>query len=110
MWYMRDGAPAHFSRAVRDVLSNTHQYRCIGRGGFTVRPPRPPDFNPLDFYLWGHVKTLVYSDSVDNEKAAHHRIVDAWQTIRNFEHMWRSMMRRVEACIESHGGHFKDLL
>jgi hypothetical protein len=24
MWYMHDGAPAHFSRAVRYVLSNTH--------------------------------------------------------------------------------------
>jgi hypothetical protein len=23
MWYIHDGAPAHFSRAVRDVLSNT---------------------------------------------------------------------------------------
>jgi hypothetical protein len=24
MWYMLDGAPAHFNRAVRDVLNNTH--------------------------------------------------------------------------------------
>jgi hypothetical protein len=24
MWYVHDGAPAHFSRAVRDVLSNTY--------------------------------------------------------------------------------------
>jgi hypothetical protein len=50
----------------------------------------------------------------DNEEALHHRIVDASQTIRNypgiFEWMRRSMMRRVEACIESHGGHFEHLL
>jgi hypothetical protein len=45
---------------------------------------------------------------VDNEEAFHHCIVDACQTIRNYpaicERTWRSMMRRVEACIESHGG------
>jgi hypothetical protein len=37
---MCDGAPAHFSRAVRDALSNTYQYRWIGRGGSTAWPPR----------------------------------------------------------------------
>jgi hypothetical protein len=33
MWYMHDGAPAHSSRAVQDVLSNTYHYEWIGRGG-----------------------------------------------------------------------------
>jgi hypothetical protein len=51
MWYMHDGAPAHFSRAVRDVLSNTYHDRWIGRGGPTAWPPPSPDLNPLDFYL-----------------------------------------------------------
>jgi hypothetical protein len=49
MGYMHDGAPAHFSRAVRDVLSNTHHDRWIGRGGPTAWPPHStPDLNPLD--------------------------------------------------------------
>jgi hypothetical protein len=46
-----DGAPAHFSRAVRDVLRNTCHDRGIGRGGPTGWPPRSPDLNALDFYL-----------------------------------------------------------
>jgi hypothetical protein len=41
-------------------------------------------------------------------------IVDACQTIHSypciFERMLRSLMRRVEACIESHEGHFEHLL
>jgi hypothetical protein len=106
VWYTHDGAPAHFSRAVRDVLNNTYQDRWIGRGGHTAWPPRSPDLNPLNFYLWGHLKTLVSAAPVDNEVA----LVDACQTIRNypgsFERMQRTMMRRVEACIESHGGHY----
>jgi hypothetical protein len=27
---------------------------------FDVQPPRSPDLSPLDFYLWGHLKTSVY--------------------------------------------------
>jgi hypothetical protein len=38
--------------------------------------------NPLDFYLWGHLETLVYVAPVVNEEALHHRIVDACQAIR----------------------------
>jgi hypothetical protein len=100
-----------FSRAVRDVLSNTYHDRCIGRGGPIARPPRSPDLNPLDFYVWGHQQTLVHAAPVGNEEALHYRIVDACQTIRNypgiFERMRRSMLRRMEACIASHGGHFE---
>jgi transposase len=77
-------------------------------------PPRSPDLNPLHFYLWRQLKSLVYAAPVDNEEALHNRIVDACQTIRNypgiFERMRRSMMRRVKVCIESHGGHFEQLL
>ena len=24
-------------------------------------PPRSPDLNPADFYLWGYLKTVVYN-------------------------------------------------
>jgi hypothetical protein len=56
MWYMHDGASAHFSSAVRDVLSNKCHDPRIGRGGPTAWPPRSPNLNPLNFYLWGHLK------------------------------------------------------
>jgi hypothetical protein len=60
--------------------------------------------NPLDFYL-------VPAAPFDNEKALHHRTVDACQTILNcpsiFEWIRWSTMRNVEAYNESHGGHFE---
>jgi hypothetical protein len=59
-------------------------------------------------------KNPVHAAPLDNEAALHHHTVDACQTIRNypgsFERMRRSKMRRVEACTESHGGHFQHLL
>jgi hypothetical protein len=70
--------------------------------------------NSLDFYPWGHLKPRAYAAPVVNEETLHHRIVDACQTICNypgiFVRMRRSVMRHVEACIESHGGHFEYLL
>jgi hypothetical protein len=64
---------------------------------------------PTRFLETAHI--LRYAAPFDNEKALHHRIVDACQTIRNyagiFERMRRSTMRRVEACIESHDGPFE---
>jgi hypothetical protein len=70
--------------------------------------------NHLDFYLWGHPKTLVYAAPVDDKEPLHHRIMDACQTICNcpgiFEWMRRSMMLRVQACIESHEENVEHLL
>jgi hypothetical protein len=61
----------------------------------------------------GTPKTFCVTAPADNEQARHHRNVNVFQTIRNclgiFERMRRSMMRRVEACIESRGGHFEHL-
>jgi hypothetical protein len=82
----------------------------MSRGGPTAWRPRSPDLNSLHFYLWGNLKSLVYAAPFVNEEALHHRIVGACKNIRSypgiFERMRRSMMRRVEACIESHGGYF----
>jgi hypothetical protein len=82
MWYMHDGALAHFSRAVRDVLDNSSHGQWIGRGRPTAWPPRSPDFSPLEFYPWGHLKTLTNAASVDKEEAFH-RNMDDRQTINN---------------------------
>jgi hypothetical protein len=113
MWYMHYGVPSHFGCAVRDVLNNTYRDRWIGTGGPTAWPPCSPGFNPLDIYLWGHLKALLYPAPVDNEKAFDHRIVDACRTIHNypgiFEQMRRSMMIRAEASTESRGTHFEHL-
>jgi hypothetical protein len=104
MWYMRDGAPAHFSRAVRDALNNVYHDRWIGRGGPTAWLPRSPNLNPPV----GTPKCLVYAAPVDNGEALHQRTVDACQTIRNCPGNFERL-RRSKLCIEAHGGHFEQL-
>jgi hypothetical protein len=95
-------------------LSNTCYDRQTDTGGPIAWPAHSPNLNPLGFYLWGHLRPLVYAAPVDNEETLHHCMVDACQTIRNcpgiFERMLWSMMRRVESCIGSHGGYFEHLI
>jgi hypothetical protein len=114
MWCMRSGALAHFSHGLQDVINNIYHDKWIGRAGPTAWPPCLPDLNPLDIYLWGHLKTLMYAAHIDNEEALHHHIVDTCRTIHSYpsisEQMEWSMMRHVEVCTESHGGHFEHLL
>ncbi|EZA55357.1 hypothetical protein X777_04810 [Ooceraea biroi] len=58
---MHDGAPPDFAVIVRNFLNETYNNNWIGRGGPVPWPPRSPDFNPLDFCIWGYLKSLMYS-------------------------------------------------
>lgn len=60
MYFQQDGAPAHYFSEVRAYLGSEYGDRWIGRGGPVAWPARSPDLTPLDFYLWGEVKRLVY--------------------------------------------------
>ena len=54
------GAPHHFSLAVRDHLDQRFGQQWIGRGDTIAWPARSPDLSPLDYYLWVHMKSLIY--------------------------------------------------
>lgn len=115
MWFMHDGAPAHFSRVVRNLLNTSYRGRWIGRGGTVNWPPRSPDLNPLDYYLWGHLKSVVYAAGLPTTAGdLTNRIENACATIRNtpgiFARVRQSMERRTAACIDVGGGHFEQLL
>jgi hypothetical protein len=112
--FMHDGAPAHFSRVVRDVLNSTYHNRRIGREGPTAWTPSSSDLHPLDFCLWGHLKALVYAAPVHNVETLHQRVVNACQAIRNYPRIFQrtrqSKIRCVQECVKPHGGHFQHFL
>ena len=55
--------------------------RWIGHHGPAPWPARSPDLNPLDFFLWGHLKALVYATPVDHVDDLLERIVEGCNTI-----------------------------
>jgi len=51
---------------VRHWLDRQFPDHWIARRGPVEWPPRSPDLNPLDFYLWGHLKAVVYQVKIQN--------------------------------------------
>ncbi|GFY27648.1 uncharacterized protein TNCV_910991 [Trichonephila clavipes] len=61
--FMQDGAPPHITLCVKDVLKHHFtEKRVISRQFLHLLPPRSPDLNPCDFWLWGHLRQLVSYD------------------------------------------------
>jgi len=59
MYFQHDGAPSHFTRHVMQHHSDTFPNRWIGRGSTIDWLPRCPDLTPLDFCIWGLMKSEV---------------------------------------------------
>ncbi|GFV66502.1 transposable element Tc3 transposase [Trichonephila clavipes] len=62
LWFQQDGATCHTARATIDLLKDTFGDRLISRFGPVNWPSRSCDLTPLDYFLWGYVKSLVYAD------------------------------------------------
>ncbi|GFS64270.1 uncharacterized protein TNCV_3945911 [Trichonephila clavipes] len=62
LWFQQDGAICHTARATIDLLKDTLGDRLISRFGPVNWPPRSCDLTPLDNFLWGYVKSLVYAE------------------------------------------------
>ncbi|GFX02485.1 putative transposable element [Trichonephila clavipes] len=62
LWFQQDGATCHTARATIDLLKDTLGDRLISRLGPVNWPPRSCDLTPLDYFLWGYVKSLIYAD------------------------------------------------
>jgi hypothetical protein len=114
MWFMHDGAPAHFNLLVRHYLNRRFPLRWIGRGGPTAWPARSQDLNPLDYYLWGHLKSVVYETPVPDIVELRRRLTQGCEDIKAtnevFERIRRSLLRRAETCVEIDRSHFEQYL
>ncbi|GFV42999.1 putative transposable element [Trichonephila clavipes] len=62
LWFQQAGATCHTARATIDLLKDKFGDRLISRFGPVNWPPRSCDLTPLDYFLWGYVKSLVYAD------------------------------------------------
>ncbi|GFV38176.1 transposable element Tc3 transposase [Trichonephila clavipes] len=62
LWFQQDDATCHTARATIDLLKDTFGDRLISSFEPVNWPPRSCDLTPLDYFLWGYVKSLVYAD------------------------------------------------
>jgi len=112
MIYQHDGAPAHSSRLVRNVLNARFPNRWMGRGGPITWPARSPDINVLDYFVWGYIKALVEHKRDSTEQEVREEILAAFNNITpNMVHCaTQQIVQRAELCLEAREKHFEQLL
>ncbi|EZA53841.1 hypothetical protein X777_06645 [Ooceraea biroi] len=110
--FQHDGAPAHFSRQVRNLLDARFPDRWMGRGGPIIWPARSPDLNVLDYFVWGYIKTAIEDRRDGTEQEVREAIVAAFDTITpDMAHRaTRNITRRAEICVREGGRHFEQFL
>jgi hypothetical protein len=71
------------SRNVMRYLDTHYPDRLIGRNGRVVWPPRSPELTPAYFYLWGHLKTILFSQRCNTREELWNAIEAAGTIIRS---------------------------
>ncbi|GFV41323.1 DUF4817 domain-containing protein [Trichonephila clavipes] len=64
LWFQQDGATCHTARATIYLLKDTFGDRPISCFGPVNWPLRSCDLTPLDYFLWGYVKSLIHADKL----------------------------------------------
>jgi hypothetical protein len=115
MVLQHNGAPAHYRHLVTHYLNLTFPERWIGRGGHVQWPPRSPDRTPLDFCLWGWMKREVYKEKVNTRNELEALSMNSAALLNqerqdDLRRAMRTIVKRVEKCIEVNDGIFEHLL
>jgi hypothetical protein len=113
IFFQQDGAPPHKANLVTACLNNRHGDKWIGLKGPVFWPPRSPDLTPLDFFLWGYLKQVVYATPVNDEAHLKAKIIQAAANIP--EAMVRKATSigveiRCQKCLDQQGEIFENYL
>ncbi|GFX59360.1 putative DD41D transposase [Trichonephila clavipes] len=111
LWFQQDGATGHTARATIDLLKDTFGDRLFSRFGPVNWPPRFCDLTPLDYFLWGYVKSLVYTDkpqTLDNLEDNICRVIaDLRPQMEKVIENWTSRLDYIRA---SRGSHMQEII
>ncbi|GFW27273.1 transposable element Tc3 transposase [Trichonephila clavipes] len=107
LWFQQDDATCHTARAIIDLLKDTFGDRLISRFGPANWPPRSCDSTPLDYFLWGYVKSLVYADkpqTLDHLEGNIRRVIADIrpQMLEKVIENWTSRLDYIRASRDSH--------
>ena len=111
-WFQQDGATPHTSNIALEWLETHFCDRVISRKTGHPWPAHSPDLTPLDFFLWGFLKSRVYQGvpkTLPDLKAA------IGQEIRRISvdtcaKVVAEVKRRADLCVSRDGRHLEHVL
>ncbi|GFX27791.1 putative transposable element [Trichonephila clavipes] len=100
------------ARATIDLLKDTFGDRLISRFGPVNWPPRSCDLTPLDYFLWGYVKSMVYADKPQTLDHLEDNIRGVIADIRPqmLEKVIENWTSRLDYIRDSRGSHMPEII
>ena len=108
-YFQQDGASPHTANKVQKYLKSKFKDKFIDKNRW---PPRSPDLNPCDFYLWGYLKARVYNplpNTIDDLKFNIEREIKKINkdVLKN---VFLNFVKRCDLVIEAKGSHIDNLI
>ena len=101
----------HTARVTIDFLKGKFGERVISKNGPVEWPPRSCVLTPLDFFLWGHIKSLVYANkpaTLDDLKDNIQREI-ANVSVEMCARVVENWVQIIDHCKRACGGHMADI-
>lgn len=111
-WFQQDGATSHTAWQSMEVVRELFGNRVISRFGNIPWPPRSPDLSVCDFFLWGYLKSKVYTTRPRTLDELKQRIRDEIHSIpaEMLQRSMKNLKNRLQECIRTGGRHLKDVI
>lgn len=111
-WFQQDGATCHTSNdsiaAVREIFGK----KLISKRGDINWPPRSPDLSPMDYFLWGYLKSKVYISNPGSIEELKENICKEMQDIAPniFRAVMENFRSRLQECKNKQGSHLDNVI
>ena len=105
-YFQQDGATPHTANVVQQYLSETFKQKFIEKKRW---PPRSPDLNPCDFFLWGYLKQRAYKPlpkTLEDLKCNITREINKLPT-EILKKTFLNFRKRCDLLITAEGGHIE---
>ena len=106
-FFQQDGAPPHAATEVQNWLRSKFEERFIGKLQW---PPRSPDLNICDFFLWGYLKARVYNPIPKTKEELKENIRREIKNIDKsiLKSVFHNFKKRLDSVIRENGGHIEN--
>jgi len=103
-YFLQDGATPHTANNVQEYLRSKFLDRFFDKEKW---PPRSPDLNPCDFFLWGYLKERVYNPMPQSLDSLKENITREFKNISKItlKNTFDDFYKRLEILKTNGGGH-----
>ncbi|XP_069963847.1 uncharacterized protein [Bactrocera oleae] len=112
IWFQQGGATFHSSHQLINLLREHFGKQIISRFAPVDWPSRSCDITPLDFFLWGYVKSKVHTDNPASTQTLEQNITRVIRQlpVEILERVIENWTKRMNHLRRSRGQHLKEII